>query len=150
MSAVLAAARDVPSFTRFVLRRWSEDRCPQIAGHLTYTTLLALVPAFAVVVALLSSAPFFGHVLQQVKVFVSLNLHPAIAERVIGVYMDEFARHAARLTSLGVALVFAVAVWLFLIMDRSFNTIWRAHRSRAHWKSAMLYVRTRRCCACGP
>ena len=137
MSAVLAAARDVPSFTRFVLRRWSEDRCPQIAGHLTYTTLLALVPAFAVVVALLSSAPFFGHVLQQVKVFVSLNLHPAIAERVIGVYMDEFARHAARLTSLGVALVFAVAVWLFLIMDRSFNTIWRAHRSRAHWKSAM-------------
>lgn len=140
MNAVLAAARDVPSFTRFVLRRWSEDRCPQIAGSLTYTTLLALVPAFAVVVALLSSAPFFGPVMQQVKVFVSLNLHPAIAERVIGVYMEQFAQHAARLTSLGVALVFGVAVWLFLIMDRSFSTIWRAHRSRAHWKSVLLYA----------
>src|SRR5438128_1954493 len=50
------------------------------------------------------------------------------------------APHAASHASLGVALVFGVAVWLFLIMDRSFNTIWRAHRSRAHWKSAMLYA----------
>jgi membrane protein len=140
MNALLAAARDVPSFTRFVLRRWSEDRCPQIAGSLTYTTLLALVPAFAVAVALASSAPVFAPVMQQVKVFVSLNLQPAIADRVTGVYMEQFAQHAARLTSLGVALVFGLAVWLFLIMDRSFNTIWRAHQSRAHWKSVVLYA----------
>jgi membrane protein len=140
MKAMLAAARDIPSFIRFVLRRWSEDRCPQIAGSLTYTTLLALVPAFAVVVALLSSMPAFGGVMLQMKRFISLNLHPAIAERVIGVYMEQFAAHAARLTWLGVAIVFAVSVWLLLIMDRSFNIIWRAHRSRPNWRSALLYA----------
>ena len=46
-------------FVRFVLKRWGEDRCPQIAGSLAFTTLLAIVPVFAIVVALLSSAPFF-------------------------------------------------------------------------------------------
>ena len=50
---------DVFGFLRFVLRRWTEDRCPQIAGSLTYTTLLALVPVFAIAVAMLSSMPFF-------------------------------------------------------------------------------------------
>ena len=132
--------RDIPSFMGFVLRRWREDRCPQIAGSLTYTTLLALVPAFAVVVALLSAMPFFGAVMDQVKRFISLNLHPALAERVIGLYMEEFAEHASRLTWLGVAIVFGVAVWLFLIMDRSFATIWRAPRSRPHWRSVLLYA----------
>ena len=132
--------RDIPSFIRFVLRRWSEDRCPQIAGSLTYTTLLALVPAFAVVMALLSSLPFFGTVMVQVKRFVSLNLNPAIADRVIRVYMEQFASHAARLTWLGIVIVFAVSVWLLLIMDRSFNTIWRAHSSRPQWRSVLLYA----------
>ena len=132
--------RDIASFIRFVLRRWSEDRCPQIAGSLTYTTLLALVPAFAVVAALLSFTPFFAAVMLQVKRFISLNLHPAIADRVTGVYMEQFADHAARLTWLGVATVFAVAVWLFLIMDRSFNVIWRAQRTRPHWSSVLLYA----------
>src|SRR5579859_4282480 len=105
---------DIPSFIGFVLRRWKEDRCPQIAGSLTYTTLLALVPAFAVVVALLSSMPFFGPLMVQVKRFIAHNLNPAIADRVIRVYMEEFAQHAARLTWLGVLIVFAVSVWLLL------------------------------------
>ena len=132
--------KDIPSFLRFVLRRWQEDRCPQIAGSLTYTTLLALVPAFAVAISLLSSMPFFATLMVEVKRFVAHNLNPAIADRVIRVYMEQFAQHAARLTWLGVAIVFALSVWLLLIMDRSFNTIWRAHRSRPHWRSALLYA----------
>jgi len=51
--------RKIFGFLRYVLQRWSQDRCPQIAGSLTYTTLLALVPMFAIAVAMLSSAPFF-------------------------------------------------------------------------------------------
>ena len=54
---------DVLGFLRFVLRRWREDRCPQIAGSLTYTTLLAIAPVFAIAVALLASTPFLGEVM---------------------------------------------------------------------------------------
>ena len=48
-----AFLRDPAGFVAFVLRRWREDRCPQIAGSLTFTTLLALVPLFKVGVAVL-------------------------------------------------------------------------------------------------
>ena len=90
--------RDLPGFLRFVLRRWSDDRCPQIAGSLTYTTLLAIVPMFAVAVAVLSSSPFFEDVMTGIKVWLLLNLLPEIAGKIITVYMEQFAAHAVRLT----------------------------------------------------
>src|SRR5258706_14873147 len=94
---IMRALINLPGFVRFVLRRWSEDRCPQIAGSLTYTTLLALVPVFMIAVAVLSSAPFFEHVMVQIKIFLLLNLLPEIAGTIITVYMEQFARNAAQL-----------------------------------------------------
>jgi len=130
----------LPGFLRFVLRRWSEDRCPQIAGSLTYTTLLALVPVFAIAVAILSSAPFFEQVMVQIKVFLLLNLLPELAYTIITVYMEQFARSAARLTTVGVALVFVMAIALMFTIDRSLNAIWRVGRSRPYWVSVIGYA----------
>ena len=102
---------DTFGFLLFVFRRWKEDRCPQIAGSLTYTTLLALVPIFTIVVALLSTTPFFGEVIAKIKLFLRMNLLPDIADTITNVYMLEFAHNARRLTAAGVAGVFIVAVW---------------------------------------
>jgi membrane protein len=135
-----AILRDLFGFTRFVLRRWSEDRCPQIAGSLTYTTLLALVPVFAIAVAVLSSAPFFENVMNQFKIFLLLNLLPEIAGTIITVYMEQFARNAARLTTIGVAVLFVMAILLMFTIDRSINAIWRAGHSRPYWISAIGYA----------
>ena len=129
----------LPGFVRFVLRRWSEDRCPQIAGSLTYTTLLALVPIFMIAVAMLSSAPFFEHVMVQIKIFLLLNLLPEIAGTIITVYMEQFARNAARLTTVGIAALFVMAIALMFTIDRSLNAIWRVAHSRPYWVSALGY-----------
>jgi membrane protein len=132
--------RDIPGFLRFVLRRWNDDRCPQIAGSLTYTTLLAVVPMFAVAVAILSSSPIFEDVMTAIKVWLLLNFMPDIAQKIITVYMEQFAQHAARLTWFGLGVVLAIAVWTLLIMDRSFNAIWRVTRSRPYWLLVLGYV----------
>lgn len=137
---MLAKLFDVLGFLRFVLRRWREDRCPQIAGSLTYTTLLALVPVFAVAVAILSSSRLFADALAQIKTFLLSNLVPEIAERIITVYMEEVSVHAGRLTAVGIALVFVLAVWLMLIMDRSLNAIWRVRQTRPYWRTVAGYV----------
>jgi len=131
---------DTFGFLRFVFRRWQEDRCPQIAGSLTYTTLLALVPVFTVAVALLSTTPFFHEVMEKIREFLRMNLLPDIAERITTVYMREFAHNARRLTAVGVAGVFVVAVWMMLIMDRSLNAIWRVRQTRPLWMSIIGYV----------
>ena len=131
--------RNLHHFLRFVLRRWSEDRCPQVASSLAFTTLLAMAPVFAISVALLSSAPFFEQVMVNVKVFLLLNLAPEIAGRIITEYMTQIQRNAARLTTLGVSVLFVTAVALMFTIDRTFNTIWRVRRRRPYWVSLVVY-----------
>ena len=130
---VKARALELWRFVRFVLRRWEEDRCPQIAGSLAFTTLLAIVPVFAIAVALLSRAPFFEQLLVQIKVFLLINLVPEIAGRIITVYMEEFARNAVRLTWMGVAVLFASCVATMILVERQIHAIWRDPPSRPLW-----------------
>ena len=47
----LIAAGHLMSWQRLVLWRVREDRCAQVAGSLTFTTLLALVPLVTVALA---------------------------------------------------------------------------------------------------
>jgi len=136
----LAFFLDAFGFVRYVLRRWSEDRCPQIAGSLAFTTLLALVPMFAVIVALLSGTPFFHEVMTQLRAFLRLNLVPEIAERIITSYLPEIARNARRLTTIGVLFLFVTAVAMMLTVDRSLNAIWRASERRPFLVSLVAYV----------
>jgi membrane protein len=131
---------DVFGFLRFVLRRWTEDRCPQIAASLTYTTLLALVPVFAIVVAMLSSMPFFEQVMVRLKIFLLLNLVPDLAGKIIIEYMEPFARNAARVTGISFAALFVVGIGMMWTVDRSLNTIWRVRRSRPWPVSILSYV----------
>lgn len=134
-----APFRDLAGFVAFVFRRWQEDRCPQIAGSLTFTTLLAMVPLFTVVVAVLSSAPFFEGAMVQIKIFLLLNLVPEIAGKIITVYMVQFAEAAGRLTTVSLVALFAMAIAMLFTVDRSLNVIWRVDRHRSLWLSAMGY-----------
>jgi membrane protein len=131
---------DLFGFVRFVLRRWTEDRCPQIAGSLAFATLLALVPMFAVVVAMLSGTPFFHEVMTQLRAFLRLNLVPEIADRIIIVWLPEFASNARRLTTLGVVFLFGTAIAMMLTVDRSLNAIWRTRERRPILLSLGAYV----------
>ncbi|HUP97957.1 MAG TPA: YihY family inner membrane protein [Usitatibacter sp.] len=140
ISPVLSKLLDFAAFLRFALRRWNEDRCPQIAGSLAFTTMLALVPSFAIVVVLMSRAPFFDQVMAQIHGFLRLNLVPAIADRIINVYMAEFAANAGRLTTLGAAILLVTSIALMLTIDRSINAIWRTRRKRPIWISVAAYL----------
>lgn len=131
---------DLFGFLRFVVRRWTDDRCPQIAGSLTFTTILALVPTFAIGVAVLSTSSLFHDVMAKFKIFLLLNLAPEIAGTIITEYIPRFAHNARRLTFVSAAGVLVLAVWLMLIIDRSLNAIWRVHRSRPYWLSALGYA----------
>ncbi|MGE0355972.1 MAG: YihY family inner membrane protein [Burkholderiales bacterium] len=140
MKTLPAFVRDAAGFVAFVFRRWREDRCLQVAGSLTFTTLLALVPLFTVVVAVLSALPYFEDAMVQVKVFLLLNLVPEIAGKVITVYMQQFAEAAGRLTSVSLVALFAMALAMLFTVDRSLNVIWRVERLRPLWLSVTGYV----------
>ncbi len=122
------------SYLQFLARRIVEDRCLTIAGSLTFTTLLALVPLFTVTLTLTSKLPFTRDMITQLKMFILNNFVPDMASKMVGLYMDQFALNASRLTAIGLAMVLVSAIALLFTIENSFNSIWRTSRRRTWWR----------------
>ncbi len=122
------------SYLQFLARRIVEDRCLTIAGSLTFTTLLALVPLFTVTITLTSTLPFTRDMVLQLKLFILKNFVPEMSGKMIGLYMDQFAQNATRLTAIGLTIVLGTAIALLFTIENSFNSIWRTNRRRAWWR----------------
>lgn len=137
---MIETLKRLQSFSRFLVARFVQDRCLQIAGSLTFSTLLSLVPLFAIVVAILSYLPFFQQLLTNIKIFLLLNLVPDIAYKIITVYMGQFTANARKLTYVGLGFLLVTAFSMLYTVDRSFNDIWRARRTRPWWMSGVAYL----------
>ena len=122
-----------------LIHRIREDRCLQVAGSLTFTTLIALVPLITVAVTVFSTFPLFAGFSKAIRQFVETNLMPAPAGRIIGVYMQQFADNAGKLTTWGIAILGVSALVTMLTIDRAFNTIWRVRRPRTLWNRLLIY-----------
>ena len=126
-------------YLHFVLKRFRQDRCLQVAGSLTFTTLLALVPLITVALAVFTAFPVFSEFSAEVKAFIWDNLVPSAAGKVISVYLQQFTEHAARLTALGIIFLVVTALILMLTIDRALNSIWRVTRQRPLINSLLIY-----------
>ena len=127
-------------YARFVGRRFVEDRCLMVAGSLTYTSLLALVPVFAVTIALTAQVPLVRDSILEAKGFIVKNLLPDVGGRMVSVYMEQFAQNAARLTVIGLTIILATAIALMFTIDGAFNDIWRTKQRRSWWKRLAAYL----------
>ncbi len=132
--------RQIFSYLSFVVRRFFDDRCLTIAGSLTYTSLLALVPVFTVFVTLSAAIPATRETVMAVKAFILKALVPDVAGKTVAIYMEQFAQNASRLTQIGVLIIVATAVALLFTIDSAFNDIWRARRTRNLWKRLAAYI----------
>ena len=133
------ALRRGSQLTRLVAARFTDDRCIQVAGNLTFTTLLALVPLFTIALTLFSAFPVFQDWSNAFKVFLLTTLVPEVSGKVITVYMQQFADNAARLTAVGLIFLAVTALMLLVNIERVFNGIWRARRSRSVVQRLVMY-----------
>lgn len=129
----------IAQFARFLHLRFREDALGQVAGSLTFTTLLALVPLVTIVLTVISVFPVFGSFTGALKDFIVQNFVPGAATKLITVYMQEFAEKASRLTTLGVVLLLATSIMLMMTIDRAFNRIWRVERPRPLMQRLLVY-----------
>jgi membrane protein len=130
---------EIPQFLRFVAERFQRDRCTQIAGSLTFTTLLSIVPLFTVLVSLLSAFPAFEDFMTQVKIWLLTNLVPEVAGKIITVYMTQFTENAGKLSAVGLSFLVVTAISLLMTIDLAFNSIWRVQRPRSWLLSMLVY-----------
>ncbi len=127
-------------FSRFVINRFRQDRCSQVAASLTFTTLLALVPLITIALNFISRFPLFGSFIGKIREFILANFLPESATKIISVYMQQFADNASRLTAVGLIFLAVTAVMLMVTIDRIFNQIWRVARPRPLPRRLMGYA----------
>lgn len=127
------------SAARTLGERLREDRLGLSAGSLTFTTIIALVPFFTVVLALFTAFPVFGKLQGAVQAWLVQSLVPdAISRQVLG-YLTQFAGKASRMGALGLVFLFLTALSLVLTIDRTLNGIWRVRRPRPLAQRVLIY-----------
>ena len=124
---------------RFAGRRLREERLPQVAGSLTFTTTLALVPLLTIVLAIFTTFPIFGAFRASLETYFVQTLMPrGIANTIIG-NLTQFASKATRLSAVGAVALLMTSTAMMAMIERAFNQIWGVRRRRPFTQRLVMY-----------
>ncbi len=124
---------------RTLRERFREDHLGLTASSLTFTTLIALVPLVAVMLAVFSAFPMFASFQGALEKYFLQSLVPdGIAKPVLAA-LTQFATRATRLGSAGLVILVITALALMLTIDRALSAIWRVRRPRSIARRVLLY-----------
>ena len=124
---------------RFALRRLKEERLPEVAASLTFTTALALVPVLTIAFAIFTTFPLFTTFRDSLEAyFVQILMPKGIANTILD-YLSQFAAKASRLSVVGAVFLIVTAIMMFGTVDRTLNKIWRVNTSRPFIQRMIIY-----------
>lgn len=124
---------------RFAAKRSAEDRIPQVAGSLTFTTMLALVPLVTVAFELFTAFPMFASFQISLQGFLADHLMPAQFNVQIFKYLNQFASKAKGLTTAGLIVLVVTSVMMMMTIESAFNLIWRVRKPRPFAQRVLAY-----------
>ena len=119
--------------------RFRDDRMGLTASSLTFTTLIALVPFFTVVLAIFTAFPMFLQMQGTLQGWLIERLIPdTISRQVLG-YLTQFSRQANKLGVVGLGVLLLTAIALIVTIDRTLNSIWRVKTPRPLMQRVLIY-----------
>jgi len=125
-------------FLFFLSKRAKNDTIFRVAASLSYTSLIAIVPLFAIGLAIFSAFPVFNSVRGQIEEFLLKNFVPTI-EQEVSQYFSEFLNATGQLTTFGVVGLAITAILLLSTIENSLNFIFKITRPRRLTTKITLY-----------
>jgi membrane protein len=124
---------------RFAFQRLKEEKLPQVAGSLTFTTVLAVVPTITIALAIFTAFPLFNSFRNALEAYFIQSLMPkGIANTILG-YLTQFAAKATRLSAVGAIALIFTAISTMAMIDKTFNQIWHIDRARPFVQRVLVY-----------
>lgn len=123
----------------FIIQRLIQRNLTQIASSLTFTTILAIVPLLAVVLALFTAFPLFNEFRDALQGFLTTNLMPEVVSENIMDYLNDFAAKASSLTAIGSLFLIVTSIMLLSTIDQTFNDIWLVTEKRPIAQRILVY-----------
>lgn len=136
LGPLLEQARDV---LEFAARRAREMRLPQVAGSLTFTTVLALVPLLAVALSIFTTFPMFGEFRAALEKNLLRELLPEQYAAQLLRYLNNFAAKATQLTAYGLVFLAATAMLMIHTVERALNELWLVQQQRPWAQRVVIY-----------
>ncbi|MBM3516040.1 MAG: YihY family inner membrane protein [Alphaproteobacteria bacterium] len=136
----IAAIVAPQSFGMFMAWRMLDDQVLRVAASLSYTTSLAVVPAFALLLAMLTAFPAFQDMRFAVQDFILSNFLPPTSLK-ISEQLAGFVDKAGSVTAFGVIGLAITSIMLLLTIEGAFNRIFRVQRQRPlHLRLLVLWT----------
>lgn len=126
-------------FSRLI-SRFRQESFGQLAGSLSFTTLLSLVPFVAVVITMASMFPILGAALGHVDGFLIENMMPEKTGSVVAKYATGFSLKAKKLSWIGLVLLGITSMMLMFSIEKAFNQLWRVSKPRPLYQRVGLYI----------
>lgn len=120
-------------------QRLSQVDAFDLAGSLTFTTVLAIVPLLAVALALFTAFPQFHEFSDALQAFLANSLMPPVVSENVMTYLNDFAQQASRLTAIGGSFLVITVLLLILSVDKALNEIWRVTKPRSVGQRLLVY-----------
>lgn len=120
-------------------QRLSQVDAFDLAGSLTFTTVLAIVPLLAVALALFTAFPQFHDFSDALQAFLTNSLMPPVISDNVMSYLNDFAQQASRLTAIGGSFLVLTVLLLILSVDKALNDIWRVTKPRGIGQRLLVY-----------
>ncbi len=125
---------------RAVAKRARAEQVDQVAGSLTFLTLLAIVPFITIGLALFSAFPMFADFQQAIERFLQESLLPEEVGTAVLSNVADFAANAANMTLAGLALLSISALMLMQTVERAFNRMWHTQTERSLGRRLTTYT----------
>jgi membrane protein len=132
----LALAREV---LEFAVHKARQLRLAEVAASLTFSSVLALVPLVAVILAVLTAFPIFAEFREGLERELPKGLLPVPYAQTILRYLTDFAAKAAGVGVAGLVFLGLSALSMILTVDRVLNDIWQVHRRRPLVQRLLVY-----------
>ncbi|MFM2324248.1 MAG: hypothetical protein RL244_1127 [Pseudomonadota bacterium] len=120
-------------------QRFREDHLSLTASSLTFTTLTAIVPFFAVVLSIFTAFPMFGKLQQALEQWMVQNLIPSAIANPVVESVTVFASHAKQLGTAGTVFFVLTAFLLMSSINEHLNAIWRVRKQRPLGQRLLIY-----------
>jgi len=125
-------------FIKTLFSRFKQDRCPQHAAALSFSSLLALAPLVAIAFALLSVFAPLESMGKDLENFIYQYLVPD-AGLDIRQYLTDFANQTGKLTTVGLLTFLLTAIFLLYNIEESLNVIWKTTTRRRLVQRFLIY-----------
>lgn len=119
--------------------RFREDRLGVIAGSLTFTTTIALVPLLTMMLALFSAFPVFNRFRKALETQFLAEMVPELIAKQVMLVLTRFAGKASQLSGVSLIVLGLTAMFLMLTIDRTLNGIWRVRKPRPIAQRVLVY-----------